>query len=490
MAVIKDKKLDKFIHSKIDNDFGLSVDTIAGKVGNAGRFNVWLGGNKGKIKEVLNAVKDEGVSPSFFAAYEATEGFNQAWGWLNHTTVQGNPVQDARAVAQWIVRQSKTSVDPAWIDFANYVDFVPPDVKAEGNKDYKNMPDGVIGKVVIAGTAAATWEVYYPNGLKASYNGVQDYGAPITEMYKAIERWGGKITDDGGNDGGDDGDDGGNDGGDDGGNNDDDWIGIDWGDLFPNDPVGAIKKAFEGIMAKIDEMTQWDMHSIANDKQFTNDYFRLTKTYNNTYKLELNVQFMDILKDVISAPNVDDGGNDGGNDGGDDGGDDGGNDGGDDGGSNNPKYNLKYIKFENDNYINFTFDPDGTNPDYPFDRPHTGIDLQFINETLKSPVEGKATYIIDPLPTWKGGKIGFGNHVLIDGDDGYQYVFAHMQKINIKKDQRVKVGTVLGITGNTGDSTGAHLHLEIRKGAKLNDQYVVTGEVINPYTWRDEVRNK
>ena len=140
MAVIKDEKLDKYIHSKITNNFGLSVDTIASKVKNAGRFSAWLGGNTTKIKEVLNAVKNEGVSPAFFASYEVGEGYNASWGWLNHTVPQGDYLQDAKATAQWIVAQSKKmNEQPAWIDFANYVDFVPQSVKTAGNKDFNNL---------------------------------------------------------------------------------------------------------------------------------------------------------------------------------------------------------------------------------------------------------------------------------------------------------------------------------------------------------------
>ena len=46
MTVIKDKTLDDYVHSKINNDFGLTVDDIAPNVTNAGRFSAWLGGNQ------------------------------------------------------------------------------------------------------------------------------------------------------------------------------------------------------------------------------------------------------------------------------------------------------------------------------------------------------------------------------------------------------------------------------------------------------------
>jgi len=192
-------QIQDFVHSSVSTDFGLSVAQVADSVKNYGRFNAWLGGDITRIKEVLEIVKTNGVSPAFFAAYEKTEGYNSSWGWLNHTNVNGSPTTDATSVAKWVVTQSKNmSGSPAWIDYANYKDFVPSDVKTAGNADFQNMSSGSIGRVVIAGTAAATWEVYYPNGLKAEYNGVQNYGAPITNMMNSILEWGGTIDGTGG----------------------------------------------------------------------------------------------------------------------------------------------------------------------------------------------------------------------------------------------------------------------------------------------------
>ena len=197
--VITNPKMKSFVESPVSNDFGLSVDEVAEQCKSYGRFSAWLNGNVTSIKEVLNAVKDVGVSPAFFAAYERTEGYNSSWGWLNHTTQQGSYLNDARVTAEWIVSQSKNTTDnPAWIDYANYNDFVPSDVKQAGNAHFSTLPSGTIGKVVIAGTAAATWEVYYPNGLLAEYNGVQNYGTPINHMIQYIEEWGGTISGGGG----------------------------------------------------------------------------------------------------------------------------------------------------------------------------------------------------------------------------------------------------------------------------------------------------
>lgn len=278
--------MKKYIHSKINDDFGLSVDDVAKHVGGYGRFNGWLGGNQTKIKEVLNAVKNAGVSPAFFASYECGEGYNSAWGWLNHTSPQGNPVEDAKAVCAWIKSQANKTAEPAWIDYANYKDFVPASVKAEGNTDAKNLPSSSIGRIVISGTAAATWEVYYPNGLNASYNGVQNYGAPITEQYKRILAWGGKIDGKGGSS---------SDGSDSGGS---DSGGSTSGGF---DPMAMIKKAFDSFLKSIQDAMTWDLHSVGAEKFFTNQMFALQKTYNNTYRLQMNTPMLNKLNDLKNS---------------------------------------------------------------------------------------------------------------------------------------------------------------------------------------------
>src|SRR5690606_15471095 len=195
--VITDVNMRTFVHSLVSNSFGLTLDVVAEKCKGNGRFYSWLGSDVTKIKAVLAKVEENGVSAAFFAAYEKTEGYNSKWGWLNHTRINGGPVEDADSVSKWIVEQSKNTTDrPAWIDYANYKDFVPLAVKQAGNADLEGMTVGSIGKVVIAGTAAATWEVYYPDGLKASCNVIQTYGTPINHMMSYIVAWGGKIDED------------------------------------------------------------------------------------------------------------------------------------------------------------------------------------------------------------------------------------------------------------------------------------------------------
>ncbi|MBN2765636.1 MAG: peptidoglycan DD-metalloendopeptidase family protein [Paludibacteraceae bacterium] len=68
-----------------------------------------------------------------------------------------------------------------------------------------------------------------------------------------------------------------------------------------------------------------------------------------------------------------------------------------------------------------------------------------------------------------GWKQGYGNTVEINHGFGYLTLYAHMHKINVKPGQKVKRGEVIGLVGNTGKSTGPHLHYEVHfKGQVMN----------------------
>ena len=68
----------------------------------------------------------------------------------------------------------------------------------------------------------------------------------------------------------------------------------------------------------------------------------------------------------------------------------------------------------------------------------------------------------------KWGKTGYGYHVIINHGDGIQTLYAHMSNIYVKQGQYVNQGDIIGAMGSTGNSTGTHLHFEIR----INGQYV------------------
>src|SRR3989344_5527910 len=97
---------------------------------------------------------------------------------------------------------------------------------------------------------------------------------------------------------------------------------------------------------------------------------------------------------------------------------------------------------------------------------HMAIDIISPFETpIVSAQNGRVTKI--STGTWDGG---YGNNVVIDNGAGYQTLYAHMSNINVSIGQEVVSGkTVIGGVGNTGRSTGAHVHLEIIKnGVRIN----------------------
>ena len=73
--------------------------------------------------------------------------------------------------------------------------------------------------------------------------------------------------------------------------------------------------------------------------------------------------------------------------------------------------------------------------------------------------------------TFSGWKSGYGNTIVLDHGFDYETLYAHLSKRNVYKGQKVKRGDVIALVGNTGKSTGAHLHYEVRyKGRPTNPQ--------------------
>lgn len=93
---------------------------------------------------------------------------------------------------------------------------------------------------------------------------------------------------------------------------------------------------------------------------------------------------------------------------------------------------------------------------------HTGIDIG--NATYGSPVVAAA----DGVVTYAGWLGGYGNCVMISHGDGIVTLYGHGQKIIAELHQEVKQGDLIMEVGSTGNSTGPHLHFEVR----VNGEYV------------------
>lgn len=90
-------------------------------------------------------------------------------------------------------------------------------------------------------------------------------------------------------------------------------------------------------------------------------------------------------------------------------------------------------------------------------RPHMGIDLAGPKGTpIYSAHQGMVIYAGRDFR-------GFGNMILIESGAGWATLYAHLNKILVSEGQKVKLGEFIAHMGNTGHSTGSHLHFEIRK---------------------------
>ena len=97
-------------------------------------------------------------------------------------------------------------------------------------------------------------------------------------------------------------------------------------------------------------------------------------------------------------------------------------------------------------------------------RMHQGLDIKvYIGDTIRSAFDGKVRVV-------RYEANGYGNFVVIRHDNGLETVYGHMSKHLVKPNQNVKAGDPIGLGGNTGRSTGSHLHFETR----------LCGKAINP----------
>ena len=100
-------------------------------------------------------------------------------------------------------------------------------------------------------------------------------------------------------------------------------------------------------------------------------------------------------------------------------------------------------------------------------RMHNGLDLKVnIGDTIVAAFDGKVRIV-------KYERRGYGKYVVIRHDNGLETVYGHVSKQLVEENQLVKAGEVIGLGGNTGRSTGSHLHFETRfLGIAINPIYM------------------
>ena len=99
-----------------------------------------------------------------------------------------------------------------------------------------------------------------------------------------------------------------------------------------------------------------------------------------------------------------------------------------------------------------------------FRRNHYGTDIKvYVGDTIRSAFSGKIRIVANQ------GKKGYGKYIVIRHHNGLETVYGHLSKQLVKEDQEVKAGEPIGLGGNTGKSTGSHLHFETRFLGKFID---------------------
>ncbi|HJU87767.1 MAG TPA: M23 family metallopeptidase [Gemmatimonadaceae bacterium] len=106
-------------------------------------------------------------------------------------------------------------------------------------------------------------------------------------------------------------------------------------------------------------------------------------------------------------------------------------------------------------------------------RPHEGID---VSAPMGAPIVAPGNGVVSRVAR----EAGYGLVVEVNHGDGIVTKYAHCSRIHVKQGQRVKRGDLIAAVGNSGLSTGPHLHYEIHVNGKVVDPltYVLPGEAI------------
>lgn len=100
-------------------------------------------------------------------------------------------------------------------------------------------------------------------------------------------------------------------------------------------------------------------------------------------------------------------------------------------------------------------------------RMHKGLDIKVnIGDTIVAAFDGKVRIV-------NFERRGYGNYVVIRHENGLETVYGHLSKHLVSENEIVKAGEPIGLGGNTGRSTGSHLHFETRfLGIAINPIYM------------------
>lgn len=103
---------------------------------------------------------------------------------------------------------------------------------------------------------------------------------------------------------------------------------------------------------------------------------------------------------------------------------------------------------------------------------HTGMDIAGCGHGSNIYASAAGTVV-----KVKWGNTGYGNYIIINHGDGIQTLYAHCSNLYVKQGQYVNQGDIIAAMGSTGNSTGTHLHFEIR----INGQYANPANYVSRY---------
>jgi len=121
-------------------------------------------------------------------------------------------------------------------------------------------------------------------------------------------------------------------------------------------------------------------------------------------------------------------------------------------------------------------------PVHKVERMHTGVDFTAPPGTpIQATGNGKVI-------TAEYGRVGYGNHIVIDHGFGYTSLYGHMAKLLVKEGEIVKKGQTIGTVGNTGQSTGPHCHYEVRMKDNPVDPIIYCMDDLTPEEYQTLVQ--
>lgn len=125
-----------------------------------------------------------------------------------------------------------------------------------------------------------------------------------------------------------------------------------------------------------------------------------------------------------------------------------------------------YINTEDNGLFNYPMMPGtytiSSGYGYRWGKLHKGMDFT-ASEGTKIYVSASGTVVFSGLGTSENGYNGYGYVLLVKHNESYSTLYAHCSQLLVPAGSIVTQGSPIALVGNTGDSTGAHLHFEIRK---------------------------